>query len=479
MYRDASGRIVAVLEVSLPQRDNRHMADIELSVDPVCWRRGIGSELFEIGERTALEAGRTVMYSGRWAGTPGQRFLEQRGYTQASVYVNRGQDLLAIDRDKLARDVAAAAAGAEGYELLRMPDKTPDEYLEQVARMTTAINDAPRDDLKMEDEVFTVDRIQAFEAAQAAYGRRVYRLIAREKATGEFAGHTMVCVQADRPWLGDQFDTSVLAAHRGHRLGLLLKAGMLQWLFEEEPQLREVQTWNAKSNSHMIGVNEELGYRVLGEAVGYQRDFAPTEAPTDAPTEPQPTGTRPSSGAAARHRAGSVSTSVESTAWSIAPGRRGTPRRCPSRSTRARTGGSVIAAVRLAVKPSASTTRMSRVWNRRGPASTGSARPSSLVAAPSRRPASVRAASRPRQSVAASAASSGGPTCAASGRSAKARVSHLLYGAHRRSIRNVSRMWSRTRRAATTREPRSSPRPPVRPTKACSCPTRSQPAAST
>ena len=275
VYRDDTGRIVAVLELSLPQRDNRHMAEIELTVDPACRRRGIGSQLFEIGERTAIEAGRTLLYAGSWAGQPGQRFLEQRGYTQASAYVNRGQDLLSIDRDRLAADIAAAAAKAEGYELLRMPDKTPDEHLDQVVAMTAAINDAPLDDLKMEDEVFSPERIRAFEAAQSAYGRRMYRLVARHMATGEFAGHTIVSVQEDRPWQGDQFDTSVLRAHRGHRLGLLLKAAMLQWLIEEEPQLRSVQTWNAKSNAHMIGVNEELGYRVLGEAVGYQREVAP------------------------------------------------------------------------------------------------------------------------------------------------------------------------------------------------------------
>ena len=284
VYRDATGRVVAVLEVSLPTYDNTHTAEIELSVDPVCWRRGIGSELFEIGQQMALDAGRTVIFAGSWEGTPGQRFLEKRGYTQASVYVNRGQDLLALDRDKLAHDLAAAEAKADGYELLRLSDKTPDEYLDQVVTMTAAINDAPLDDLKLEDEVFTPERIRAFEAAQTAYGRRMYRLVAREKATGEFAGHTVVAVQADRPWQGDQFDTSVLRAHRGHRLGLLLKAAMLQWLWEEEPQLRRVQTWNARSNAHMIGVNEELGYQVLGTGVGYQRDFAPTEPASDAQT---------------------------------------------------------------------------------------------------------------------------------------------------------------------------------------------------
>lgn len=277
VYRDETGRVVAVMDVGLPHWDNRHVGDVNVTVDPVRRRRGLGRELFEIGLRKVRDAGRTVVLSDCWAEAPGQRFLEAMGFTKASEYVNRGQDLLALDWARLDQELRAAAAKADGYELLRMPEKTPDELMDQVVRMTAAINDAPLDDLKLEDEVFSPERIRAFEAAQAAYGRRVYRLVARERATGEFAGHTMMSVQEDRPWHADQFDTSVLAAHRGHRLGLYLKAAMLQWLRAEEPQVREVHTWNTASNAYMIAVNEELRYRVLATAYGYQRDYAPAK----------------------------------------------------------------------------------------------------------------------------------------------------------------------------------------------------------
>jgi hypothetical protein len=68
-------------------------------------------------------------------------------------------------------------------------------------------------------------------------------------------------------------DTSVLKAHRGHRLGLLLKLGMLYWLREEEPQLRAVDTSNAVTNTHMVGINEAIGYRVVGTSFEWQRRF--------------------------------------------------------------------------------------------------------------------------------------------------------------------------------------------------------------
>ena len=87
------------------------------------------------------------------------------------------------------------------------------------------------------------------------------------------AGQTVVAVDGERPELGEQHDTSVVAEHRGHRLGLLLKLEMLRWLAETEPQVRELDTWNAESNDHMIGVNELLCYRVLGRVLDYQRSL--------------------------------------------------------------------------------------------------------------------------------------------------------------------------------------------------------------
>ena len=57
---------------------------------------------------------------------------------------------------------------------------------------TAAINDAPLDDLDVEDEVFTGDRVAAYENAQIASGYRFYRILARHRRTGEIAGQTVV-----------------------------------------------------------------------------------------------------------------------------------------------------------------------------------------------------------------------------------------------------------------------------------------------
>ena len=57
-----------------------------------------------------------------------------------------------------------------------------------------------------------------------------------------------------------QWGTLVRTAHRGHRLGLAVKVANLRQLQQARPDLGQVVTWNAEVNTHMIGVNEEMGF---------------------------------------------------------------------------------------------------------------------------------------------------------------------------------------------------------------------------
>ena len=66
----------------------------------------------------------------------------------------------------------------------------------------------------------------------------------------------------------------MVRAHRGHRLGLRIKVAMMDWLAQAEPQLEHIVTGNASSNSHMIGINEDMGYRVLDRWQSLELDVA-------------------------------------------------------------------------------------------------------------------------------------------------------------------------------------------------------------
>lgn len=243
--------------------DNQHLAWLEVEIVPELRRRGHGSALLEHLIGRARSEGRTTVGIAGWEGPGPAAFATGHGFEQKSVEVHRRQYLDGFSAPPL--------PAAPDYELVRWPSATPAADLPALAALTEAINDAPTDDLDVEDEAFPPERIAAYEHAWASRGHRLYRLVARHRASGDLAGQTVVAVDGERPELAEQHDTSVVADHRGHRLGLLLKLGMLRWLAEAEPQVQELDTWNAESNDHMIVVNELLGYRVLGRVLDYQR----------------------------------------------------------------------------------------------------------------------------------------------------------------------------------------------------------------
>lgn len=255
------------------ERDNTHLAWLWLAIRPEHRRRGYGSALFERMVEEVRAAGRTSIGTDGWESERALGFAAKLGLEKKSQAIMRRQHLQELEQSHIRKLYDEAAAAASDYELVRVVGRTPTDLVEAMVELVSAINDAPTDDLDIEDEVFTAERLAAYEDGALARGSRLYRLVARHRVTGELGGHTVVVVEAQRPAVAGQHDTAVSRAHRGHRLGLLLKAGMLLWLAEAEPQIETIDTWNAESNDHMIGVNELLGYRVMGRELQFQRSL--------------------------------------------------------------------------------------------------------------------------------------------------------------------------------------------------------------
>jgi GNAT superfamily N-acetyltransferase len=261
---------VGVASLYTSDYDNLDLAWIELGIHPAHRRHGYGSAAMEIGFELAGKMGRRKIGWFGWDDEQTRGFAAALGFEPKSVAVCRRQHLKQLEPGLADRLYAEAEPHAAGYELLRIPGAMPEELLTPFVEATAAINDAPKDDLDIEDEVFTPARNRAFEQAQLASGNRIYRVLARHRESGEVAGMTAVNVDGEIPAVGHQLDTSVVRSHRGHRLGLLLKADMMRWLAEAEPQLETVDTFNAESNDHMVGVNERLGYRIMARELQFQ-----------------------------------------------------------------------------------------------------------------------------------------------------------------------------------------------------------------
>jgi RimJ/RimL family protein N-acetyltransferase len=125
------------------------------------------------------------------------------------------------------------------------------------------MNDAPHNP-GFEANRWDAQRVREGDARGEAFGFRWYSVVAAHDATGQVAALTQVFVDPEDPDWAHQGLTAVPRTHRGHRLGLLVKTAMLQWLAEAEPRVRRIDTGNADSNKHMIAINEALGFRVRG-----------------------------------------------------------------------------------------------------------------------------------------------------------------------------------------------------------------------
>ncbi len=259
------------LAVFTTDYDNLELAWLRLAIRPGRRREGRGLAALDLAFDACRELGRPLLGIDGWESGATTGFAAAGGFERKSLSICRRlhpQELAPGFADDVVADVTPYAAA---YELVRIDGSSPEELLPPISELSEAVNDAPLDDLELEDEKFPVERIRAYEGAQHAGGIRLRRLVARHRETGDLAGHTVVGVDGERPEIGEQHDTAVARDHRGHRLGLLLKAEMVRWLAQEEPELRTVDTWNAESNHHMVAVNDALGYRIMGRQLEFQR----------------------------------------------------------------------------------------------------------------------------------------------------------------------------------------------------------------
>jgi GNAT superfamily N-acetyltransferase/RimJ/RimL family protein N-acetyltransferase len=256
------GTLAGWYALRLPDQENQHRASLDLTVHPAWRRRGIGRARLEHAVHRAIKAERTVLDAMAADTKPGESFARAAGAVAELTDVCRIQDLTALP--PLTQVRAECAQAAAGYSTVSWTGPVPEQYLAGVAGVFEAFGDRPHsadwqprrwDAQRVRDEV-NVARMQMPAGS--------YAVAALCDQTGEIAGLTEMFTDPDVPDWANQGPTAVSRRHRGHRLGLLLKLSMLDVLAGNEPGVRRIQTWNTTTNSHMIAVNEALGYTVTG-----------------------------------------------------------------------------------------------------------------------------------------------------------------------------------------------------------------------
>ncbi|WP_433323744.1 N-acetyltransferase family protein [Spirillospora sp. CA-294931] len=258
--------MLAVATLRLPGEPGADRpAEIDIQVHPHHRRRGLGTRLLAVAADGLRADGRSSVIAQVSAGTPAVPFVESHGFEL--VLTLRGL-LLRLDDVPPERVAELLAAGPPGYRLVRWRGVVPDDLADALAHAKHAMADLA----EYEGLPWDAARVREMAEMVAKRGDRLYTVAAVQGAV--VAGFTEVVVPAEDPERASQYDTAVVPEHRGRRLGIWVKAAMLEWLREERPEVREIETDNAGDNSHMLAVNAELGFRWQRESREYLAEVA-------------------------------------------------------------------------------------------------------------------------------------------------------------------------------------------------------------
>ncbi len=267
------GRAVGAIELTVPTLDNLTAVTVDVQVLPELRRQGLGRLLLEDALAATAAMGRPRVFfevpSPYPAGTgPAEPLLRAVGARPVLKEVRRLLDLTALP------DVV----GPEplGYHFVQWVDRVPEELVDDLAYLSGRMStDAPLEEMDWEPEAWDAARYREREASSLLRGRARYATAAVHEETGVVVAMTDILLNRHAPEVACQGDTIVLPEHRGHGLGLALKARNHSHLAAHGPATRWINTWNAESNRHMIAINEQLGFRPVDYWTEWQLDRTP------------------------------------------------------------------------------------------------------------------------------------------------------------------------------------------------------------
>jgi GNAT superfamily N-acetyltransferase len=271
--------VVSSAYLELPLLDNTTQADLTLGTHPDHRRRGHASALLDRLLARVAERGRSVVVTRvaypyeapvDGAGHPDVEFATRRGFTFDLGDVQRVLDL-PVDPALLQRLVREAEHHHAGYRFRQFTGRVPEELLEGYGTvLESVLIEAPLGELAYEAERYPPERIRAEEDVLERASRERVATVAVD-GTGACVAYSEIVVAAHEDGRGFQWGTLVLPEHRGHRLGLAVKARTLQRLAAERPGMRQVVTFNADVNPPMVAINDLLGFRPVERLGEFQR----------------------------------------------------------------------------------------------------------------------------------------------------------------------------------------------------------------
>lgn len=302
------GVMVGVADISLPLLGDIDVAEFTLDILPEAQGRGVGRELIRAAEQFARSEGRRhlLVDTNHPAASLGDTedslqpdsgpgfvplasrsvdFAQRSGYTLERIE-QFSSCALPLDTMLEGQLTAEAEAANDGrYRLHHWRDRCPERWLADMTALDSSAEDltlAAAADAGVPATVwedYDVEALRRAEEIAMAQGRRTVVTAVEHVETGVLVGVTTISVLPQRQDVVFQDETHVRLAHRGNKLGLLLKISNMQQLQDLFPDVRVIYTWNALENRYLLTVNQQLGFRTAGVTGLWQKQLPDLRQP--------------------------------------------------------------------------------------------------------------------------------------------------------------------------------------------------------
>ena len=273
--RDRAGRLAGygIVGRNLKDTENAHIRWSEIAVKPEHRRRGLGRALLArvLGSIEGHTDDLLLISETKDRMPSGEAFANALGAKPGLPMKINQLDLSKVDRRKVGE---WARAVPKGYRLERIDGTVPDKLVKAFIQASEGINDMPRGDIAFNDWKLTEEQIRQRESFFKQAGMTWWLLLAIDERTGEGVGFTEVEFNPLDPHVIQQEGTAVVAAHRGHGIGLWLKAVMLERILAERTDSMFIRTGNANVNANMLAINTKLGFVYAWQSTIWQLPIA-------------------------------------------------------------------------------------------------------------------------------------------------------------------------------------------------------------